>query len=187
MEMEYVGIATQQARNNRKSVMLLVSFPLLVFALLYLGCLLFASYQSTAPTGGEVAFFKIFLLLFPRLLIITILLFIVGYFANVSLSTFLVGLGMAYIGCCCMAFLKSNIKIYMYTNYLFFNIAPYVAIIILVWFVVAYFTNVYIIDKATDAYTLERRENKRVYNLVENLCISCGMAMPQIHVIETPP
>jgi len=185
MEYEYVGIATQQARNNRKSVMLLLSFPLLVFALLYLGCLLFASYQYHAP-AGEVAFFKIFLLIFPRLLVITIMLFIIGYFANVHLSTFLVALGLAYIGCCSMAFLKSNIKIYLYTNYLFFNILPYVAIIIVVWFVVAYFTNVYIIDKATDAYTLERKENKRVYNLVENLCISCGMEMPQIHVIETP-
>ena len=31
---------------------------------------------------------------------------------------------------------------------------------------------------------LERRENKRVYNLVENLCITQGVSMPKINVIE---
>src|SRR6185436_4476595 len=30
----------------------------------------------------------------------------------------------------------------------------------------------------------ERKENKRVYNLVENLCISKGMKMPKIYFIE---
>jgi len=184
--MEYVGIATQQARNNRKSIMLLASFPLLVFALLYLGCFLFASYHYNTPSG-EVELFKIFLLIFPRLLVITIMLFIIGCFANVHLTTFLVILAFSYIGCFGMAFIKSNDKIYPLTNNLFFNLLPYVAIGVLIWFIVAFYTNVYIIDKATDAYTLERRgENKRVYNLVENLCISCGMEMPQIHVIETP-
>jgi len=182
--MEYVGIATQQARNNRKSIMLLASFPLLVFALLYLGCFLFASYHSNT-LGGEVEFFKIFLLIFPRLLVITIMLFIIGCFANVHLTTFLVALALSYIGCFAMAFIKSNSKIYLLTNDSFFNLLPYVAIGILVWFIIAFYANVYIIDKATEAYTLERKENKRVYNLVENLCISCGMEMPKIHVIET--
>ena len=32
--------------------------------------------------------------------------------------------------------------------------------------------------------TLERKDNKRVYNLVENLCIASGMVMPKINVIE---
>jgi heat shock protein HtpX len=40
------------------------------------------------------------------------------------------------------------------------------------------------IQKATAANSLARKENKRVYNLVENLCISQGMKMPQIFVIE---
>jgi heat shock protein HtpX len=31
---------------------------------------------------------------------------------------------------------------------------------------------------------LERKENKRIYNLVENLCISQGMKMPMINIIE---
>jgi heat shock protein HtpX len=46
--------------------------------------------------------------------------------------------------------------------------------------------NVEIIDSITGARALERRDNKRVYNLVDNLCISCGMRMPAVHVIEDP-
>ena len=31
-----------------------------------------------------------------------------------------------------------------------------------------------------------RRENPRVYNIVENLCMSCGMDMPKVNVIDDP-
>ena len=41
-----------------------------------------------------------------------------------------------------------------------------------------------IIRMATGAKPLERKENKRVYNLVENLCISQGMKTPKIYIIE---
>jgi heat shock protein HtpX len=37
---------------------------------------------------------------------------------------------------------------------------------------------------ATGSRPLERTENKRVYNLVENLCIQEGMTMPTVYVIE---
>jgi heat shock protein HtpX len=40
------------------------------------------------------------------------------------------------------------------------------------------------INSATDSKPLERSENKRVYNLVENLCISRGMTMPKVRVID---
>ena len=40
------------------------------------------------------------------------------------------------------------------------------------------------INAATDSKPLARNENKRVYNLVENLCISTGMTMPKINIIE---
>jgi heat shock protein HtpX len=39
---------------------------------------------------------------------------------------------------------------------------------------------------ATGARPLERRENPRVYNIVENLVISSGMDMPKINVINDP-
>ena len=42
------------------------------------------------------------------------------------------------------------------------------------------------IRKATGARPLERRENPRVYNIVENLTMTCGMPMPKINVIDDP-
>jgi heat shock protein HtpX len=40
------------------------------------------------------------------------------------------------------------------------------------------------IQKATGSVSLERQDNKRIYNLVENLCISNGMKMPKLNLIE---
>jgi heat shock protein HtpX len=40
------------------------------------------------------------------------------------------------------------------------------------------------IRKATGSKPLERKENKRVYNLVENLSIAAGMKTPRINIIE---
>ena len=42
------------------------------------------------------------------------------------------------------------------------------------------------IQKATGAQPLMRRENPRVYNIVENLCMACGMDMPKVNVIDDP-
>jgi heat shock protein HtpX len=53
-----------------------------------------------------------------------------------------------------------------------------------IWFVIAWFANTAIIRSATGARSLERKENKRVYNLVENLCMTKGMSMPKINLIE---
>jgi heat shock protein HtpX len=61
---------------------------------------------------------------------------------------------------------------------------PYVLGIVLLWFAVAYFANTAIINSATGARPLERKDNKRVYNLVENLCMSRGMPMPRVNVIR---
>ena len=39
---------------------------------------------------------------------------------------------------------------------------------------------------ATGARPLTRRENPRVYNIVENLCMTCNMDMPQINIVNDP-
>ena len=54
----------------------------------------------------------------------------------------------------------------------------------LIWFIVAWFSHSAIINAATSAKPLERKENLRVYNLVENLCMSVGMKMPKVNIIE---
>ncbi|CAI8257610.1 MAG: Protease HtpX [Polaribacter sp. SA4-10] len=70
------------------------------------------------------------------------------------------------------------------TNNTFLTTVPFVLIGVAIWFLIAWFSHSSMIRKATGAKSLARKENKRVYNLVENLCISQGMKMPQIFLIE---
>lgn len=53
------------------------------------------------------------------------------------------------------------------------------------WFVIAYFANQTIIDLATGAAPIERRDDPELYNLLENLCISRGMKTPTLRIIES--
>ena len=69
-------------------------------------------------------------------------------------------------------------------NMYFLGALPWVIIGVGVWFTIAYFANTSIIANATNARPLERRENPRVYNIVENLCMTCGMDMPQINIVH---
>jgi heat shock protein HtpX len=69
-------------------------------------------------------------------------------------------------------------------NRQFFQAAPWITIGVLLWFLIAWFSHSAMINSATGSRPLERKENKRVYNLVENLAISAGMKMPKVNVIE---
>ena len=128
--MEYVGIHTQQKRNNFRSLMLLVLFPVLVLVLVLIFC-----WILTAVAGQES-----------------------GY--RYEYQAWPIVWGM------------------------FKEMAPFVFGGVLLWFVIAYFVNTSIINKATNSHTLDRKDNKRVYNLVENLCMAQGMPMPKVNVIE---
>ena len=66
----------------------------------------------------------------------------------------------------------------------FWKVLPYTLQIVGVWFIIAYCANTAIIRHATRAKPLERKENLRVYNIVENLCIAGGIEMPQINIVE---
>lgn len=69
--------------------------------------------------------------------------------------------------------------------YLFIQTIPTVLIAVGIWFIIAYFGNSSMIQLATGSRSLERKDNLRVYNLVENLCMSVGMKTPKINIIET--
>ena len=69
-------------------------------------------------------------------------------------------------------------------NRTFLSTIPWITIGVAVWFLIAWFSHTSIINSATNSKPLERKENKRVYNLVENLCISAGMQMPKVNIIE---
>jgi heat shock protein HtpX len=120
----FVGIQTQIKRNNRKSVLLLIAFPLLVLASVFA-----VVYFTTRDAYGNPS---------PEL-----------------------------------------------ATELFLQAVPFVTSIVLVWFLIAYFAHGKMIALATGAKPLERKESMRVYNLVENLCMSVGMKMPAVNIIES--
>ncbi len=130
--MEYVGIQTQQSRNNFRSVFLLFMFPTLVAGLTYLFCFLFD--------------------------------YLIFFLEDDDEMTYVDVLGDSTI--------------------MFVDIIPYVLGAVLIWFLIAYFINAKMIDSATGSVPLQRKDNKRVYNLVENLCMTQGMKTPKIHIIN---
>ena len=133
--MKYVGMLTQQQSNNRKTVLLLLSFPLILLGLVWL------------------------------------FLFLISYFNGGytdSYGNFVTTLD------------------YDAVNAQFMETLPWVIGCVAVWFLIAYFSNTAMIRHATGARPLERKENPRIYNIVENLCMTCNMPMPQINVINDP-
>ncbi len=124
--MEYVGIVTQQRRNNIRTFVLLFLFPCLVTGLVYLFCFLLGWLQW----GNQ-----------------------------------------------------PEVDLYEGVGILFVRSAPFAIGGVLLWFVIAYFVNVSVINAATGAKPLTRKENMRVYNLVENLCMTQGMRTPKINIM----
>lgn len=76
---------------------------------------------------------------------------------------------------------EQNIDI---ANQYFVRVTPFVLAGVGIWFLIAWAGHNAIIRLSTGAKPLERKENKRVYNLLENICISQGMAMPKLNIIR---
>jgi len=121
--MKYFGLQSQIWRNNSNSVLLLVLFPVIFFALTWLFFLFMAMRSESAFSISQV-------------------------------------------------------------NHSLFIVAPFIIVGVTVWFIIAWFSHSAMIRAATDSKPLARSENKRVYNLVENLCISTGMRTPKINIID---
>jgi heat shock protein HtpX len=119
--MKYIGINRQIWNNNLKSVALLILFPVVIFALVWI-----------------------------------------------------------------FIFLISPDQVYRldYSNQAFFRSIPWISAGVLTWFIIAFFSHSKMIENATGSAPLSRKENKRIYNLVENLCIAQGMSMPKVNIIE---
>ena len=131
--MQYVGIHTQQVRNNAKSLLLLIFFPCIMLGVVY-AFLAFVNMQEV-PDGYQ----------------------------------------------------SSHLEFdAMSTNEAFLIALPWVVGVVGIWFMISYFSNASMVRRATGARPLERRENPRVYNIVENLTMTCGMPMPKINVIDDP-
>ncbi len=106
------------------------------------------------------------LFLFPMIVLAMVMLFLLAFYYMVGPDSF------------------GNYTAWEVIGPAFLLAAPWVIAIVAVWFGIAYLSNTYIIRKATHARPLDRTENKRVYNLVENLCMAQGMPMPKVNVID---
>src|ERR1700751_4302863 len=63
--------------------------------------------------------------------------------------------------------------------------APWATVGTILWIVIAYYFHQSMIDAITGGREVTRREEPRVYNLLENLCISRGITMPKLKVMES--
>ncbi|GLH80466.1 protease HtpX [Bradyrhizobium sp. SSBR45G] len=63
---------------------------------------------------------------------------------------------------------------------------PWATIGAAAWIVIAYFFHQKMIDAVTGGTAVTRQEQPRLYNLLENLCISRGITMPQLKIMDSP-
>lgn len=63
---------------------------------------------------------------------------------------------------------------------------PYATGIAALWIVIAYFFHQNMIDAVTGGEDVTRKQQPRLYNLLENLCISRGIPMPKLKVMDSP-
>src|ERR1700730_10995924 len=67
----------------------------------------------------------------------------------------------------------------------FLAAAPWATVGTVLWVVIAYYFHQSMIDAITGGREVTRKEEPRLYNLLENLCISRGITMPGLKVMES--
>jgi heat shock protein HtpX len=64
------------------------------------------------------------------------------------------------------------------------NSLPFVTIGVVIWIAIAWKFNQYFISLALPSHGLTRTEAPKLYNMLENLCISRGMPVPKLAIVE---
>lgn len=85
--------------------------------------------------------------------------------------------------------INGNETVAYYLNRAFHDLivaAPVATIVAAAWVVIAYFFHQSMIDAVTGGHDVTRQEEPRLYNLLENLCISRGITMPKLKIMESP-
>lgn len=147
-----VGLQSSIWSNNLKSLLLLVSFPLVLIAMYWSFVFAFniSSNDSRSILRGKSSIEMQFLL----------------NNQDDSSST----LWQNSLG-------KTNILVAETAVYVFLGVG--------IWFVIAWLSHQSFINMETNARPLERSESPRVYNLLENLCISRGLKIPKLFIIHS--
>lgn len=68
----------------------------------------------------------------------------------------------------------------------FVQALPWVTIGALIWIWIAYRFHQSMIDALTGGYEVTRQDQPRIYNLLENMCISRGITMPKLKIMDSP-
>jgi heat shock protein HtpX len=63
--------------------------------------------------------------------------------------------------------------------------APFATVGTALWIVIAYYFHQSMIDAVTGGQEIERNDQPRLYNLLENLCISRGIATPKLKLVDS--
>lgn len=87
------------------------------------------------------------------------------------------------------AFLRSNAPFDYYVSAAWFDLikaAPFATVGTLIWIAIAYKFHQSMIDSITGARTVTRQDEPQIYNALENLCISRGIPMPALKVMDNP-
>lgn len=85
--------------------------------------------------------------------------------------------------------IDSNRTVAFYLSHAFEDLkvaAPVATVVAAAWTVIAYFFHQSMIDAVTGGHAVTRQEEPRLYNLLENLCISRGITMPKLKIMESP-
>src|SRR6185437_13810643 len=62
--------------------------------------------------------------------------------------------------------------------------SPWATLGTLLWIAIAYLFNQSMIDAVTGSEEVSRKDEPRLYNILENLCISRGITMPKLKVAD---
>lgn len=76
-------------------------------------------------------------------------------------------------------------KAVAFANDILIEYWPMVLTVVLIWFSISWFFHTSMIRKLSHSHPVSRNEEPELYNLLENLCISRGMKMPRLEIIET--
>ena len=76
-------------------------------------------------------------------------------------------------------------KLVDFANKITYEFWPIIITGVSIWFIIAWFFNTRMIRKLAHSQPVSRAEEPELYNLLENLCISQGVTMPHLEIIET--
>ncbi|MEX1002307.1 MAG: M48 family metallopeptidase [Crocinitomicaceae bacterium] len=105
---------------------------------------------------------------------------------NIKSVILLIGFPLIILlGIWAVMFFMNNGRWDEYIQQEFLMSVPIVLGVVAIWFLIAFTFHSKMIQFAVRSKPLERKENMRIYNLVENLCMSQGMTMPKVFIMET--